>query len=63
MQMWAISKHYCTAAMFPVLFVCGVFPPPPLESRLYADGASKSPIGFFSARSLRGAFVRVISSA
>jgi hypothetical protein len=42
------EKDYCIAPLIVVLFVCGVSPPPPLESRLSAGGVSTSATGFFS---------------
>jgi hypothetical protein len=33
-------RAYCSAPFFAIAFVCGVSPPPPLESRLQAGGVS-----------------------
>jgi hypothetical protein len=41
------KKSYCVAPFLMVPFVCGVSPPPPLESRVSAGGVSKSATGFF----------------
>jgi hypothetical protein len=41
------QKMCCIAPLLVIVFVCGVSPPPPLESRLQAGGVSTNAPGFF----------------
>jgi hypothetical protein len=41
------QENCCGAAFLVVLFIRGVSPPPPLESRLLAGGVSTNATGFF----------------